>query len=401
MVAGAFALSGAVDRAAPYLCQAGELLPSSNLMAELQSAAFLAQTLVRAVRGGAPTSDDVAARRTAPCFTDDPVIRARYLSRNRLVGRPVDHRLRRCNRGVAVSDRERPAWSGRLRPQHAGAYRGSMGELESCQARVDQGRRDVEPHGVGCMPVYSYAALGLAALRAGNLSDAVANLQDAWDLSARLGTNNPNVIPFAGDLVEALARLGELKTCAPVLSWLNERARTTGLVYPRAVASRAQGILTTDPEAQRLFAGSLAALDEIGPIPFEEARTLLCVGEALRRARRPSAARTPLDRSLTLFEGLGARPWSAHARAELAASGRRIGGRSSATVGRPKLEELTPQELQVARAAGRGLNNLEIAAALFVSRKTVEAHLTRVYSKLGIRSRTELARILLAHGVSD
>ena len=127
---------------------------------------------------------------------------------------------------------------------------------------------------------------------------------------------------------------------------------------------------------------------------------MLCVGEALRRSRS-SAARTPLDRSLTLFEGLGARSWSAHARAELAASGRRIGGRSSATVGRPKLEELTPQELQVARAAGRGLNNLEIAAALFVSRKTVEAHLTRVYSKLGIRSRTELARILLANGVSD
>jgi DNA-binding NarL/FixJ family response regulator len=66
-----------------------------------------------------------------------------------------------------------------------------------------------------------------------------------------------------------------------------------------------------------------------------------------------------------------------------------------------KLEELSPQELQVARIAGRGQNNLEVAAALFVSRKTVEAHLTRVYRKLGIRSRTELARILLANGIAD
>ena len=65
------------------------------------------------------------------------------------------------------------------------------------------------------------------------------------------------------------------------------------------------------------------------------------------------------------------------------------------------LEELSPQELQVARIAGRGHNNVEVAAALFVSRKTVEAHLTRVYRKLGIRSRTELARILLANGIAD
>jgi len=65
------------------------------------------------------------------------------------------------------------------------------------------------------------------------------------------------------------------------------------------------------------------------------------------------------------------------------------------------LEKLSPQELQIARIAGRGQNNLEVAAALFLSRKTVEAHLTRVYRKLGIRSRIELARILLANGIAD
>jgi DNA-binding NarL/FixJ family response regulator len=78
----------------------------------------------------------------------------------------------------------------------------------------------------------------------------------------------------------------------------------------------------------------------------------------------------------------------------LAGDGRRQAGAS-------RLYELTPQELQIARAVGRGLNNVEAAAALFLSRKTVEAHLTRAYRKLGVRSRTELTRVLLAHDVSE
>ena len=121
----------------------------------------------------------------------------------------------------------------------------------------------------------------------------------------------------------------------------------------------------------------------------------------MRRDRRPVAAREPLNQALGLFESLGARPWTARARAELAASGVRD-PRTTYWFGRHNgLQELSPQELQVARIAGRGQNNAEVAAALFVSRKTVEAHLTRVYRKLGIRSRTELARILLANGIAD
>jgi DNA-binding CsgD family transcriptional regulator len=124
-------------------------------------------------------------------------------------------------------------------------------------------------------------------------------------------------------------------------------------------------------------------------------------GGALRRNRRPVAAREPLHEALILFESLGARPWVARARAELAASGVKD-QRATDWFGRHNgLQELSPQELQVARIAGRGQNNAEVAAALFMSRKTVEAHLTRVYRKLGIRSRTELARILLANGIAD
>ena len=120
-------------------------------------------------------------------------------------------------------------------------------------------------------------------------------------------------------------------------------------------------------------------------MPFEQARTLLCEGEALRRSRHPAAARLPLRHALTIFNRLGARPWAARAMIELDATGARAHARNETSTS--VLDSLSSQELQVSRAVGRGLNNVEAAAALFVSHKTVEAHLTRVYRKLGIRSR--------------
>ena len=183
---------------------------------------------------------------------------------------------------------------------------------------------------------------------------------------------------------------------------LDQRAEATGLAYPHAAACRVWGILADEPEeAQRLFTASLVALDKVGPIPFEQARTLLCSGEAMRRNRRPAAARATFHRALAIFDDLGARPWAARATAELAASGVKDQRVMMAAVGPNRLDELSPQELQAARIAARGQNNNEVAAALFISRKTVEAHLTRVYRKLGIRSRTELVRILLANGIAD
>ncbi len=405
MVAEGFALSGDIDRATFYLRRTAEVPPSSsNQMAELQGAAFHAQSLGWAERYSEAryhlTTLLQSARRLA-----SPTILSFALGISAEIG----------------------WWSGQWTTAYADAtealqwatensqpglvgyglcmlarIEAARGDRESCQARVERVRRDVEPRGVGCMPVYSYAALGLGALGAGNLSEAAAELQQAWELGCHQGMNNPNVVPMAGDLAEVLARAQQPDRCGPILNWLDERARATGLAYARAVERRAQGILATEPhEAQRLFAASLAALDKVGPVTFEEARTLLCAGEALRRARRPTAARIPLNRALTLFDDLGARPWAAHARAELAASGVKD-KRVTVTAAEPMtLKELSPQELQVARIAARGQNNIEVAAALFVSRKTVEAHLTRVYRKLGIRSRTELARILLANGIAD
>src|SRR5262249_32851055 len=103
-------------------------------------------------------------------------------------------------------------------------------------------------------------------------------------------------------------------------------------------------------------------------MPFEQTRTLLSENKTLRRARRPAAARQPLRQALTLFNGLGARPWHTRTMSELAATGIRAGATNGTNPF--ALDKLSPQELQVARAVGRGLSNVDTAAALFVSRKT-------------------------------
>jgi DNA-binding NarL/FixJ family response regulator len=110
-------------------------------------------------------------------------------------------------------------------------------------------------------------------------------------------------------------------------------------------------------------------------------------------------ARKVLREAHRIFESLSARPWADRVARELIASGARSHGRVEGAFA--SLDALTPQELQIARAVADGKNNGEISAALFVSRKTVEAHLTRVYRKLGIHSRVELTRALLTGGIAD
>jgi DNA-binding CsgD family transcriptional regulator len=131
-------------------------------------------------------------------------------------------------------------------------------------------------------------------------------------------------------------------------------------------------------------------MHERGGRPFQHARTELLYGEWLRRSRRRSDARTPLRSALEVFERLGAIPWAERARAELRASGDLA---PAGTAGVDPLGRLTPQELQVVRLAAEGLSNRDIAAQLFLSHRTVEYHLYKAYPKLGIGSRSELARI--------
>lgn len=159
----------------------------------------------------------------------------------------------------------------------------------------------------------------------------------------------------------------------------------TSSTWALAVKARCRGLLAGDADYEREFSISL---DLHGSsLPFERARTELCFGERLRRSRRRSAALGRLDSALDTFTRIGARPWADRARAEILAAG---------GVGRPvgPVAPADPQELQVALLVGGGSSNREAAAALFLSEKTIEAHLTRIYRSLGVRSRAQLGATL-------
>lgn len=181
------------------------------------------------------------------------------------------------------------------------------------------------------------------------------------------------------DAVDALERLEELA----------ESGRRSEL----AGAARCRALLADEAGFASHFEESLLIYGEM-PSPFEVARTQLNYGERLRRARRRVEARSHLRAALAHFERLGASPWANRTRAELEATGLTARSRTS-----PKSGLLTAQELQVALVVGKGTSNREAAAALFISPRTVEAHLASIYRKLNLRSRAQLAHLVASGAV--
>jgi DNA-binding CsgD family transcriptional regulator len=193
------------------------------------------------------------------------------------------------------------------------------------------------------------------------------------------------------DDVEALAALDEVHRAELLLTPFQERAEALGRTWALALGGRAQGILeAASGDLQKAISTLERASVELAPfpIPLEHGRTLLALGSAQLRARRRRDARETLQRALTIFEHLGADLYNERTREELG----RIGGRTAAQ------NALTAAERRVAELVAEGMTNKEVAARLVVSVHTVEASLTSIYRKLGVRSRTEMARKLPAHG---
>jgi DNA-binding CsgD family transcriptional regulator len=162
------------------------------------------------------------------------------------------------------------------------------------------------------------------------------------------------------------------------------------------VLARARALLSASPElAESLLLEALSYQREQAQ-PFDRARTELAYGEALRRARRRTQARVQLRSALATFEGLGTPRWAERARQELEATGITARRRDPST-----LDTLTPQELRIARLVAEGATNRDVAGQLYLSPKTVEYHLRKVYLKLGVSSRVELARQPLASAAGD
>ncbi|MFJ4666685.1 helix-turn-helix transcriptional regulator [Kitasatospora purpeofusca] len=194
------------------------------------------------------------------------------------------------------------------------------------------------------------------------------------------------------DLVEAAVRLGEPERAAEPYERFARWAAAAGTPWAEALRLRCQALLGPDELAESAYRAALD-LHEGAHRPFERARTALLYGEWLRRERRRTDARPHLGAALEVFERLGAEPWADRARTELTATGTAAPAPAAAE---GALTVLTPQELQIARLAARGLTNRDIAAQLFLSPRTVGHHLYKAYPKLGIASRTELAALFRA-----
>ena len=223
---------------------------------------------------------------------------------------------------------------------------------------------------------------GLLHLGQGHLEEATATFSQAAEHAAGMGLVDRDVAPEP-DLVETLARLGRPDEARHVLdSWLGRVG--PGITWAAPLAARCRGLLAEEERFDGEFVAALRLHDDDGD-DFARARTMLCYGEALRRAARKTEAREQLREAHRLFDQLEAAPWADRARRELRATGERL-RRASPRLG----EELTPQELQVALQVAAGKTNKEAGAALFLSPKTVEFHLARVFRKLDVSSRAEV-----------
>jgi DNA-binding CsgD family transcriptional regulator/tetratricopeptide (TPR) repeat protein len=238
---------------------------------------------------------------------------------------------------------------------------------------------------VGC----DLRSLGFVELAAGDPAAAAAHLLRALEIVDQLGVLEPAILRMHADAVEALVGLGRIAE-ADVLTAHLEQSQHASSLWARTMAHRCRGLLAAAggdlPTAE---AALLASLDLHRPLgmQFEEARTRLLLGSVLRRAGRRRDARAALEAAARSFDRLGTPHFATRARDEIA----RLGGRL------PTSSALTATEARVAELVARGRTNTEVAAELFVSVRTVESHLSRIYRKLGLRSRTELARIPIDH----
>ncbi len=234
---------------------------------------------------------------------------------------------------------------------------------------------------------WAIEALGSLELARGDAAGAAEMFDRLGGLLAELGITDPDMSP-APELVETHLRLGRTDEARALAAEFSFSAAAKGQPWASARASRAEGLVASGERSGECFERALEAhgrtLDA-----FETARTRLSYGERLRRRRSRVLAREQLRRAAETFERLGAVPWAERAHAELRATGVTSRRRDPTTV-----DELTPQELQIALLLAGGRTTREAAAALFLSPKTIEYHLGNVYRKLGVHSRDALARSL-------
>jgi DNA-binding CsgD family transcriptional regulator len=262
-----------------------------------------------------------------------------------------------------------------------------MGAEDACRRHVTEGLALTARFQGEATTTYLHAALGLLELGLGRIPEAIAALEETQRHADRLQMQ-PSLVQSTPDLIEAYARAGRRDDALALTDTFDARGRKAGSRWAAAATARLRALLAPDAEVRAAFEAALALHDGL-PMPFERARTQLCFGERLRRARQRADAREPLKEALETFERLGARGWAERARTELRATGEQQTRRTETAA-----EQLTPHELQIAVLVSQGMTNREAAAALFLSPKTIEYHLGQIYRKLDVRGRAQLARLM-------
>ena len=268
-----------------------------------------------------------------------------------------------------------------------GLVEAHLGRADPAKQEALEGLRVAEAAGEILLLIPNLSVLGFLELSLGRPAEADAYLSRAVELERAMGVREAAYFRIVPDEVEALVGLGRLDEAEALLDPFEDAGRSLDRAWAMATGARCRALVLA---AQGDLQGASEAANEAVnhhdrlPLPFDLGRTLLVRGAVERRAKRKREARDTLTKALEVFDGLGAALWADKTREELA----RIGGRAASSL------DLTPTEARVAELVAAGGTNREVADALFVSVHTVEANLKRIYRKLGIRSRTELASIL-------
>jgi DNA-binding CsgD family transcriptional regulator len=265
-----------------------------------------------------------------------------------------------------------------------------LGDVDAARPMTQEGLAKGQALGAPAIIALHMAALGFLELSVGNSEAVHACLGPLADAVEQQGFGDTGLFRFLGDEIEALIHLGELDRAEQLIARLQERGETLARPWALGVAARCRALLHAargDTEAALADADRAVAHHATVGMPFELGRTLLVQGKLRRRSKLKRAARESLDGARSIFLALPAPLWAAMAADEL----RRVSGRAAAS------NELTPTEKRVAALVAEGRTDREVAAELFISSRTVSAHLTRIYRKLGIRSRTELSLRLAEH----
>jgi DNA-binding CsgD family transcriptional regulator len=269
------------------------------------------------------------------------------------------------------------------------------GRLEEARASGEQALALALPRGVAPVIQFATSLLGFISLTEGDPAEADRLLRPLAEMLETVGLGEPDVLRFMPDAIEALIELGELDRAVAPLDLYEGRARRLGRRWSVSASERCRGLLAAArgdlPGALSRMDRALEAFDGL-PLPFELARTMLAKGRVERRAKGWRDARASLAEAVRIFEQIGCGPWAEKARGEMA----RIGGRPRGP------GALSDTEQRVAELIGAGHTTRQVADALFLTPRAVEANLTKVYRKLGIHSRAELgARISKAGATSS